>query len=108
MDRLDETDERIWIADWDQAMLAPRERDLMFAVGGVFSPEQHAVVSGQAQAVSDALAPWDSGMRYLNFEEDSVDARVFFDEDTWRLLRALRTEWDPEGLFLANHEIKDS
>jgi hypothetical protein len=81
---------------------------LMFAVGGVFSPKQHAVVSGQANAVSQALAPWDSGTRYLNFEEDSVDARVFFDEDSWRLLRALRTEWDPEGLFLANHEIKDS
>jgi FAD binding domain len=81
---------------------------LMFAVGGVFSPEQYAEVSGQAEAVSHALAPWDSGTRYLNFEEGNVDARLFFDEDTWRLLRALRTEWDPEGLFLANHEIKDS
>jgi FAD/FMN-containing dehydrogenase len=37
-----------------------------------------------------------------------VDARAFFDEDTWRLLHALRTEWDPNGLFLANHEIKGS
>ena len=81
---------------------------LMFAVGGVFSPEQYAEVSGQAEAVSHALAPWDSGTRYLNFEEGNVGARLFFDEDTWRLLRALRTEWDPEGLFLANHEIKDS
>jgi hypothetical protein len=25
-----------------------------------------------------------------------------------RALRALRTHWDPSGLFLANHEIKDS
>ena len=58
--------------------------------------------------MSHALAPWDSGARYLNFEEGNVDARVFFDEDTWRLLRTLRTEWDPAGLFLANHEIKDS
>ena len=45
---------------------------------------------------------------YLNFEEGAVDAQVFFDADTWRLLRALRTHWDPNGLFLANHEIKDS
>ena len=35
------------------------------------------------------------------------DARLFYDEDTFRLLRALRTEWDPSGLFLANHEIKE-
>ncbi len=33
---------------------------------------------------------------------------LFYDEDTFRLLRALRTEWDPSGLFLANHEIKDA
>ena len=37
-----------------------------------------------------------------------VDAQVFFDADSWRLLRALRTHWDPKGLFLANHEIKES
>jgi FAD/FMN-containing dehydrogenase len=81
---------------------------LMFAVGGVFTPESYGEVLGQAEAVSAALAPWDSGTRYLNFEESDVDARVFFDADTWRLLRALRTHWDPNGLFLANHEIKDS
>jgi FAD/FMN-containing dehydrogenase len=81
---------------------------LLFAVGGVFSPEQYGEVLGQAEAVADALTPWDSGARYLNFEEGKVDARLFYEEDTWRLLRALRTEWDPQGLFLANHEIKDS
>jgi FAD/FMN-containing dehydrogenase len=81
---------------------------LMFAVGGVFSPEQHGEVAAQAEAVAGALGPWDSGTRYLNFEEGAVDARLFYDEDTWRTLRALRKHWDPSGLFLANHEIKDS
>jgi hypothetical protein len=37
-----------------------------------------------------------------------VVAQMFFDADTWRLLRALRTHWDPDSLFLANHEIKES
>jgi hypothetical protein len=81
---------------------------LLFAVGGVFGPEQHAEVLGQADGISHALAPWDAGTRYLNFEEGMVDSRLFYDEDTWRTLRALRTHWDPSGLFLANHEIKDS
>lgn len=81
---------------------------LMFAVGGVFSPEQYGEVLGQAEAVAEALTPWDSGTRYLNFEEGVVEASMFFDADTWRLLRALRTHWDPNGLFLANHEIKES
>jgi FAD/FMN-containing dehydrogenase len=81
---------------------------LAFAVGGVFTPDGYAEVQRQAEAVSDAVAPWDAGLRYLNFEEGVVDARLFYNEDTFRLLRALRSEWDPQGLFLANHEIKDS
>ncbi len=80
---------------------------LMFAVGGVMSPEAGPEVQGQADGVAAALAPWDAGARYVNFEERTSDARLFYDEDTFRLLRALRTEWDPSGLFLANHEIKE-
>ena len=79
----------------------------MFAVGGVMSPEAKAEVQGQADGIAAALAPWDAGARYANFEERATDARLFYDEDTFRLLRALRTEWDPSGVFLANHEIKD-
>jgi FAD/FMN-containing dehydrogenase len=78
---------------------------LLFAVGGVFTPDGYGEVLRQADGVSEALTPWDSGTRYLNFEEGVVDPQVFFDADTWRLLRALRTHWDPNGLFLANHEI---
>lgn len=78
---------------------------VMFAVGGVFTPEAHDDVKAQADGVSQALAPWEAGIRYLNFEDYEADARLFFDEDTWRLLRALRTHWDPDERFLANHEI---
>lgn len=28
-------DERVWIVDWDETVLAPKERDLMFVVGGI-------------------------------------------------------------------------
>jgi spectinomycin phosphotransferase len=30
-----DADRRLWIVDWDEAVLAPRERDLMFVVGGI-------------------------------------------------------------------------
>jgi FAD/FMN-containing dehydrogenase len=82
---------------------------LMFAVGGVFDPEAHGAVKAQAAAITGAMARWDAGTHYLNFEEEpDVDAQVFYDADTWRLLRALRTHWDPSNLFLANHEITHS
>jgi hypothetical protein len=79
----------------------------MFAVGAVMSPELVDDVQSQADGVAAALAPWDAGLGYANFEERSVNARRFYDEDTFRLLRALRTHWDPTGLFLANHEITE-
>jgi spectinomycin phosphotransferase len=30
-----ETDQQLWIVDWDEAILAPKERDLMFVVVGI-------------------------------------------------------------------------
>ena len=30
-----DTDDRLWVVDWDETVLAPRERDLMFVVGGI-------------------------------------------------------------------------
>ena len=32
-----DTEGAVWIVDWDEALLAPRERDLMFVVGGISS-----------------------------------------------------------------------
>ena len=35
---------QVWLVDWDDAVLAPREADLMFVVGGVFS---HAPITDE-------------------------------------------------------------
>jgi spectinomycin phosphotransferase len=51
----------IWLIDWDDAVLAPRERDLMFALGGVlaFAPvspqEQESFFDGYGSVGLDAV-----------------------------------------------------
>jgi spectinomycin phosphotransferase len=54
-------DGRVWFVDWDETMLAPRERDLMFVIGGI----HHSFVdarqtglfgSGYGGVVVDAVA----------------------------------------------------
>ena len=50
---------RLWIADWDEAVLAPRERDLMFVVGGgighglVGPSEEASFLEGYGQVTAD-------------------------------------------------------
>jgi len=54
-------DSRVWLVDWDDAILAPRERDLMFVIGGVIasapvSPqEQSLFFEGYGAAVVDPV-----------------------------------------------------
>ena len=48
-------DGQVWLVDWDDAVVAPREADLMFVVGGVFS---HAPVTGeQVRRFFDGYTP---------------------------------------------------
>lgn len=49
---------RLWVADWDEAVLAPRERDLMFVVRGIghgfITPERTAsFLDGYGAAAAD-------------------------------------------------------
>jgi spectinomycin phosphotransferase len=55
-------DQQVWIVDWDDTMLAPRERDLMFVVGGglrrgLVTPRQEELFfQGYGATAVDALA----------------------------------------------------
>ena len=51
-----------------------------------------------------ALAPWARG-NYLNLAEKRVDPRTAYEPDAWARLCAIRASVDPDGLFLANHEV---
>ena len=52
-----------------------------------------------------AMAEWDAGRGYFNFEETAVGSQSFYDEVTHRHLRRIKTQVDPGDIFMSNHPI---
>jgi FAD/FMN-containing dehydrogenase len=78
----------------------------MFALGAVMEPGDVERVELDAGRVVDALAPYASGSDYLNFvESGSYDVSKAFSPESWERLKRVKAQVDPDGLFLANHEI---
>jgi spectinomycin phosphotransferase len=80
-------DGQVWIVDWDESMLAPRERDLMFVIGGglrrglVAPREEELFFQGYGATTADALAI--AYYRYARAVSDIgyVAEQVFFRPD---------------------------
>ena len=51
------------------------------------------------------MAPWSAGRRYLNFVDVPAPAALSFDEDTFARLAQVKAQYDPDGVFRANHEV---
>jgi FAD/FMN-containing dehydrogenase len=78
---------------------------LAFTFGLAPDGDAHAATDRQIGVIRAALAPWDSGRRYLNFAESATDPRSIFPPETYdRFIRA-KASYDPTGTFLANHPI---
>jgi hypothetical protein len=56
-------------------------------------------------AFKGAMAEWDAGRGYLNFEESAAGSRSFYNEVTHRHLRRIKAQVDPDDLFMSNHPI---
>jgi FAD/FMN-containing dehydrogenase len=77
---------------------------VLFALGGILAPEDAPVMVEAVDRVAAAMEPWRSGW-YLNFVERPSDMSLAFDAETWRRLQEVKARVDPDGLFLANHQI---
>lgn len=106
-------DGRLYIVDWDEPMLAPKERDLMFAgaglMGGWRTPEEEEALFyqgyGPAKVDRQALA-------YFRYERIIADIAVFCEEllgttaggeDRAQSLRYLRSNFAPGGTIELAH-----
>jgi hypothetical protein len=78
---------------------------LAFAAGIPASPEVIAGLQVALPGFKDSLAPYDAGRGYLNFEENTVDSRAFYDEVTYRHLTRIKAAVDPADMFCSNHPI---
>ncbi len=71
-----DADGHVWIVDWDETVLAPRERDLMFVVGGIIgglvgSRQEELFFQGYGETSVDPLAL--AYYRYARAVEDIGD-----------------------------------
>lgn len=79
-------DDHIWIVDWDETMLAPRERDLMFVIGGIgpgfVSPAQERFFFvGYGSAAIDSLALAFYRYAWATSDIAAYGEQVFLHED---------------------------
>jgi hypothetical protein len=79
---------------------------LMFGVGIAASPQMIAGLELSLPRLKAAMAPWDAGRGYFNFEETAVDSRSFYDEVTHRRLMHVKAKVDPGEMFRSNHPIR--
>ena len=78
---------------------------LFFTFGIAGDAELKAAVDHHVDLLLAKLEPWDSGRRYLNFTESQADPRTIFPETSWQRLQQVKSTYDPNELFLANHCI---
>jgi FAD/FMN-containing dehydrogenase len=76
----------------------------LYAVGMAANPEMEQAVVRRLTDLQAALERWDAG-RFLNFTERPGQTERMFSEETYRRLRAVKSNYDPENIIQANHEI---
>jgi FAD/FMN-containing dehydrogenase len=77
---------------------------LQFAVGIVPDPALREPVVGRVTELEAAMAPWSAG-RYRSFSLNPVAAADALPAEKVERLRAVKAEYDPDGLFLSNQPI---
>lgn len=84
---------------------AIEEPFVVFTFGLAPDADAFEAVERHARLLLDALGPWDSGRRYLNFTESRVDPGSIFAPEALARLRAVKARYDPGDLFSVNHPI---
>jgi len=79
---------------------------LALGVGIAATPEMGAAGQRDADALTEALAPFTSARQYLNFVEHPTDPSAGYDPVTWGRLVTLKSAFDPDAVIVANHPVR--
>jgi FAD/FMN-containing dehydrogenase len=77
----------------------------LFGVGTAMEPGIAAASKDALGRLDEAMGPYDSGRSYFNFTEQRTDAGRLYEDEDYRRLTAVKAEYDPDGVFRANHEL---
>jgi FAD/FMN-containing dehydrogenase len=89
----------------DHGALATLPGSYMTFLGGlVMDAGSLAANEASIAQVAAALGRYEAG-RYLNFVEKRTDAGSFFPPETLARLREVKSAYDPDNVFRANHEL---
>lgn len=70
-------------------------------------PEDDARMTAFARAIREDMAQWSIGATYPNFlGEEGTDRRRAAYGDSVAKLAALKTHWDPHGVFRTHHDVQ--
>jgi FAD/FMN-containing dehydrogenase len=78
---------------------------ISFAASMAASPDMAEKAARDLASLDEALAPYQSARKYLNFTEVASKPGEFFEKSTLDRLRAVKAQVDPEGIFRSNQPI---
>ncbi len=77
---------------------------MVFSVAALMAPEMAAPVAAQLAELRRIFEPHQAGL-YANFVEERVELSDLHSDQTCARLREVRQAWDPDGMFLASHQV---
>jgi FAD/FMN-containing dehydrogenase len=77
-------------------------------IGLWLDPAEDEANVGWVRAASDAMEPYGTGARYVNFlaDEGEADVRSAYESETFTRLQNLKARYDPTNFFRLNQNIK--
>ena len=79
---------------------------IAFGVGAVFEEAARPAVENHLDRIQKELAPYSPGGRALNFADRPGDVSAGFRPEVWERLKAVKTQYDPAGMFVAGHQVQ--